>query len=127
MKNNVDSCDIIYYRDGTSIDVKIIEIYKPKITYKKCENLEGQTYVVYKNEVQKINYANDTFAVVGFIVSLISLIIFGIPMGVLSVILGILAKNCMIKKNSRGKVLALLAIIIGFLDIFGVLLYLSKQ
>ena len=50
--------DIIYKKDGTEIHSKVIEITLTTVKYKKLENLNGPSYDILKNEVQKIVYEN---------------------------------------------------------------------
>ena len=51
-------CDELIFRDGTESKAKVIEITPTEIKYKKCDNLEGPTYVAKKAEVFMIKYAN---------------------------------------------------------------------
>ena len=53
-----EPCDEIIFRDGTESKAKVIEITPTEIKYKKCDNLEGPTYVAKKAEVFMIKYAN---------------------------------------------------------------------
>src|ERR1043166_7118725 len=54
-----DSCgDMINLRSGTTINTKVLEITPEQIKYKRCDNLEGPTYTVNKNEVASIAYHN---------------------------------------------------------------------
>jgi len=50
--------DKIYLTNGQVIKVKITEVGKSDIEYKKFENLDGPDYFVPKNEVKKIIYVN---------------------------------------------------------------------
>lgn len=57
--------DIIYKRDGSKVEAKIVEVGPQKIKYKKSDNPDGPDYVIMTHEVMLITYANgqhDTFA-----------------------------------------------------------------
>ena len=59
--NNVafpDSCDKIIYKDGTEIMAKITEINTSEIRYKRCDFIDGPTFVEKQNKVFMIKYAN---------------------------------------------------------------------
>ena len=63
IKNNLafpDSCDEIIYKDGSEIKAKITEINTSEIRYKKCDFIDGPTFVDNKNKVFMIKYANGT-------------------------------------------------------------------
>lgn len=52
--------DTIVKKDGKIIVSKVIEISPTEIKYKKWDNLDGPTYVIYREDVRKIKYANGT-------------------------------------------------------------------
>ena len=60
-----DECaDVITYKSGKRITVKVVDIDEEHITYKKCDDVNGANYVVRKSAVQSIKYADgdvDTF------------------------------------------------------------------
>ena len=59
--NNVafpDSCDKIIYKDGNEIMAKITEINTSEIRYKRCDFIDGPTFVEKQNKVFMIKYAN---------------------------------------------------------------------
>ncbi len=61
IKNNLavpDSCDKIIYKDGTEIMAKITEINTSEIRYKRCDFIDGPTFVEKQNKVFMIKYAN---------------------------------------------------------------------
>ena len=61
IKNNVtvpDSCDVIIYKDGNEIKAKITEINTSEIRYKRCDFIDGPTFVEKQNKVFMIKYAN---------------------------------------------------------------------
>lgn len=58
--------DTLYKREGTIISAKILEISIKEVTYKRTDLLDGPLFVVHKNDIQKIKYANgvvDSFVV----------------------------------------------------------------
>ena len=59
--NNVafpDSCDKIIYKDGNEIMAKITEINTSEIRYKRCDFIDGPTFVEKQNKVFMIKYSN---------------------------------------------------------------------
>lgn len=61
IKNNLalpDSCDVIIYKDGNEIKAKITEINTSEIRYKRCDFIDGPTFVEKQNKVFMIKYAN---------------------------------------------------------------------
>jgi len=50
--------DVIYFKDKSTQQAKILEVNIDKVRYKKSEILNGPTYEVLKNEVTKIQYSN---------------------------------------------------------------------
>ena len=52
------SQDIIYKKDNTKIEAKILEINPTEIRYKLFGNPDGPLYIIYKSEVTKIQYPN---------------------------------------------------------------------
>lgn len=61
-KKNVllmDTCgDVITFKSGDQVTVRVVEITQDKVKYKRCDNLEGPTFVVNKTTVDKIKYVN---------------------------------------------------------------------
>ena len=53
-----DSCDEIIYKDGTEIKAKITEINTSEIRYKRCDFIDGPTFVEKQNKVFMIKYSN---------------------------------------------------------------------
>lgn len=51
-------CDVIFLKNGTEINVKVLEINPAEIKYKKCDNIDGPTIIINKSEATKIRYAN---------------------------------------------------------------------
>lgn len=52
--------DRMYYKNGNSEDVKVLEIGKDDISFKKYANLEGPIYHELKSAIDKIVYVNGT-------------------------------------------------------------------
>ncbi len=53
-----DSCDEIIYNDGNKLKAKITEINTNEIHYKRCNLIDGPTFVDKQNKVFMIKYAN---------------------------------------------------------------------
>lgn len=54
------SQDLLIYKDGKEIEVKVIKIDKSEITYKKYDNIDGPEYVEEKSKIFIIKYENGT-------------------------------------------------------------------
>ncbi|WP_129040006.1 hypothetical protein [Chryseobacterium sp. CH21] len=59
------SQDKISMKNGTSLDVKLIEIGTSNITYKELDNLDGPSHAIDKSEVFQISYNNGKTDVLG--------------------------------------------------------------
>lgn len=59
------SQDKISKKNGTTLDVKLIEIGTSNITYKELDNLEGPTHSLDKSEIYKVTYNNGKTDVFG--------------------------------------------------------------
>lgn len=57
---SVQAQDMITKRTGEKLEAKVLEISTTEIKYKRFSNLEGPTYVIPKNEVMLIQYADKT-------------------------------------------------------------------
>ncbi len=55
-----DCGDLITFRNGDEIKVKVIEVSDELIKYKRCDNLEGPLFTVSKAKVFSLRYANGT-------------------------------------------------------------------
>jgi hypothetical protein len=55
-----DSCDVLVFRDGTEILAKITELNESQVRYKRCDNVEGPTYVTEKSDLFMLKYSNGT-------------------------------------------------------------------
>lgn len=62
---NIDSlCDLVILKNGDEVKAKVLEITPIEIKYKKCLSPDGPLYVVKKNDVFMIKYANGTKEVI---------------------------------------------------------------
>lgn len=59
-----DTCDVLVYKDGSEIRVKVQEVGITEIKYKRCDALEGPMYISRKSELFMIKYANGTREVI---------------------------------------------------------------
>lgn len=59
--------DTIIFKNGTLQNAKVLEVGTANITYKKTENLDGPNYVVDKNQIAVIQYANGTRDVMPYV------------------------------------------------------------
>ena len=50
--------DIIYKKDNTKVEAKIMEINQKEVKYKMFANPDGPLYIMYKSDVVKIAYPN---------------------------------------------------------------------
>ncbi len=53
-----DSCDIIIFKSGDELEVKVYEVTDTQIKYKKFNFLSGPIYVANKNDIFLIKYSN---------------------------------------------------------------------
>lgn len=143
---NDNGCDIIILKNGVEIEARDIVTSEKVINYKLCDVDENTVLGIDKTEVFMIKYADGSKKVIspvnqqeslkpkktealgltGLITSLIGLWIMGIPLGILSIIFGSISlgkiKENPSKYNNKG--LALAAVVLGFIDVIGVLLIL---
>jgi len=153
---SADSCDQIVLRNGDEIFALVREINQTEIKYKRCDNPGGPTITINKSEVLFIKYANgakEIFkeneqvvksndkntepylkqyvhpgGIISFASSIVGLFIFGIPFGLLAMILGI-ASVTKISSNPdkfRGKGWGIAGMIIGAIDVIAVLIILAS-
>lgn len=59
-----DSCDVLLFKDGSEIRVKVLEVFADEIKYKRCDTPDGPTYVSRKSELFMIKYTNGTKEVI---------------------------------------------------------------
>ena len=56
----IEECDNIILKDGNEISAKIIEITPDLVKYKKCGQLDGPMYTIYKSDILMLRYADGT-------------------------------------------------------------------
>jgi len=146
-----DSCDLIILRNGVEIFALVRELTPTEVKYKRCDMPGGPLITVNRSDVFLIKYANgakEVFqqtdpvitsdqptvkrkthagGVIAFISSLIGLIVFGIPLGLLAIILGTISVSKINSKPNlfKGSAFGIIGIIIGAVDIIGVIIILS--
>ncbi len=146
-------CDTIVLRNGDIIQARVIEIGQREIRYKKCENDQGPALVIGLADVFMIKYPNGTrdyfttekttgssgsnampkkmhgMALSGFIGSLVGLFILGIPLGIMAVVFGSVSLGKIDKHPERfkGRGMAIASIIIGAVDIIGMIILLTAM
>ena len=137
-------CSEIILKDGTIINATIRKITENTIEYVKC-GTTSPVYEISKEKVLMIKYADGrteminqqqtkqtkangpgkTGAVIAFSLSILGLLIFGIPLGITSIIWGILSLNKMTRAGVTGKGFAIAAIVLGVIDIIGSIIALA--
>lgn len=55
-----EDCDVITFKTGVEVEVKVLEINQSEIKYKKCNNQNGPTFSINKSDVFTIKYSNGT-------------------------------------------------------------------
>lgn len=55
-----EPCDILIFKDGTELRVKLEEIRPLELKYRECEVIDGPLYTVEKSKVFMVKYANGT-------------------------------------------------------------------
>lgn len=149
----LQGCDSIVLRNGDIMEARVIEIGQREIRYRKCGDNEGPVFVVNLTDVFMIKYPNGTrdyftsdrnpapsmggtvakkadgMAVAGFIGSMAGLFILGIPLGIMAVVFGFvsLGKIRRHPDRYRGKGFAIASIIIGAIDVIGMLIILGSM
>lgn len=53
-----DSCDVLVFKDGSEIRVRILDINLTEVKYKKCDSPDGPNYVNRKSELFMVRYAD---------------------------------------------------------------------
>jgi len=136
-----DTCDVIVRHDGVRIKGKVLSVEEKVIRYKECNHPDGPIREVKRSEVWKVIYKNgkeskffrsedlkvDPLAIIGVIAGVIGLLVAGLPLGFVALLLGIIAAVRIVAKKYKGTALAVISILIGFLDIVLVLVYLSSM
>jgi hypothetical protein len=150
---NSPGCDSIVLRNGDIMVAKIVEIGQREIRYRKCGDTEGPVFVVSITDVFMIKYPNGTrdyftsernpapslggtaprktdgMAVAGFIGSLAGLFIAGIPLGIMAFVFGCVSLGKIKRHPERysGRGFAIASIVIGAIDVIGMLIVLSAM
>lgn len=57
-RNRAFECDSITLKDGSIVKGKVEEVGVNDVTYKTCDNLDGQKYIINKSSVASIKYSN---------------------------------------------------------------------
>lgn len=55
-----DSCDVLVFKDGSEVRVKIIEIANSQVKYSKCSMPGGPLFISNKKEIFMVKYTNGT-------------------------------------------------------------------
>jgi hypothetical protein len=146
-------CDTVVFRNGDLMQAKVVEIGQREIRYRKCGDNDGPVFVVNITDVFMIKYPNGTrdyftserspapsmggtvakkndgMGVAGFIGSLAGLFILGIPLGIMAVVFGFVSLG-KIKRHPdryRGRGFAIASVIIGAIDVIGMLIILGSM
>lgn len=61
---SIEGCDVISLKNGEEINAKVLEISQTEIKYKKCDNLDGPTFIIPKSNATKIKFSNGTTEVI---------------------------------------------------------------
>jgi hypothetical protein len=59
-----DSCDLLTFKDGAELRVKVMEINVTDIKYRRCDNKPGPVYLVKKSLIFKVTYTNGSSEVI---------------------------------------------------------------
>jgi hypothetical protein len=60
INKSLDGCDVITLKNNSEINAKVLEINQTEIKYKKCDDVNGPTITVAKQDVNQIKYSNGT-------------------------------------------------------------------
>lgn len=52
------ACDILFLKDGTSIEILVASVNEKTLLYKKCNNPDGPSYEISMSKVESIEYKN---------------------------------------------------------------------
>ncbi|MDP1745394.1 MAG: DUF4190 domain-containing protein, partial [Bacteroidota bacterium] len=64
---SIEGCDVIALKNGEEINAKVLEITQTEIKYKRCDNLDGPTFIILKSNATKIKFSNGTTEVINSI------------------------------------------------------------
>jgi hypothetical protein len=149
----LQGCDTVVFRNGDIMPAKVIEIGQREIRYRRCGDTEGPVFVANITDIFMIKYPNGTrdyftsgrnpapsmgntipkqtdgMAVGGFICSLAGLFIAGIPLGIMAMIFGSVSLGRIKSHPERykGRGFAIASVIIGFVDVIGMLIILATM
>jgi len=59
-----DSCDILVFKDGSEIRANVLEVIPTEVKYKRCDNIEGPSYLTNKKDLFMIKFRNGTREVI---------------------------------------------------------------
>jgi hypothetical protein len=59
--------DVITFRNGTLQYAKVLEVGKNNVVYKRTDNMNGPNYLVDKNQILMIEYANGSHDVMPYV------------------------------------------------------------
>jgi hypothetical protein len=153
METGSPGCDTIVFRNSDVMEAKVVEIGQREIRYRKCGDSEGPVFVVNITDVFMIKYPNGTrdyftserspapslggtapkktdgMAVAGFIGSLAGLFIAGIPLGIMAIVFGFVSLGKIDRHPERykGRGFGIASIIIGAVDVIGMLIVLAAM
>lgn len=153
VETGVSGCDTIVLRNGDVMQAKVVEISQLEIRYRKCEDTQGPVFVVNITDVFLIKYPNGTrdyftserspapsmgnttpkktdgMATTGFIGSLVGLFIAGIPLGIMAIVFGFVSLGKIKRHPERykGRGFGIASIIIGAVDVIGMLIILGTM
>ncbi len=54
----IEECDVIILTNGDEVSVKVLEVGISEVKYLKCDNLNGPSYVIAKQEIFMIKHSN---------------------------------------------------------------------
>jgi hypothetical protein len=147
-------CDTIIFKQGNRIIGIVQAIGLNDIKYRACGSTEGPLISVLKTEIFVIKHPDGTrdyfysenpvteaqtagppakriepFAGWGFAMSILGLFLFGIPLGITSIVFGFVGLHRIGKypKRYNGKGFAIVSILLGFIDVIGMLILLSSM
>jgi hypothetical protein len=153
METSGPGCDTIVLRNGDLMQARVVEIGQHEIRYRKCEDAQGPVFVVNITDVFMIKYPNGTrdyftserspapsmggtapkktdgMAVAGFVGSLVGLFIAGIPLGIMAIVFGFVSLGKIKRHPERykGRGFGIASIIIGAVDVIGMLIILGTM
>ncbi len=147
-KDSLQPCSKLVLNNGNEISALVIEIGTTEVRYKRCENQAGPDYVLPKSLIFLIQSPNgeneiispkadkpsesgsartNPLGVLGTLFGALGLLAFGIPLGILALILSGLALGKIKQEPDRhkGKGWAIAGMILGGLSILGGVLYIA--